>query len=124
MGSQVKACPTEEQEETDRALKEARKIVKSRIRRAMKVEGTKALQSSDSNDAWKFIRAATFTSKGKTDIPIALETLNRSLADIVQAPDGVPLVAPVIHENANCFVFQPLSVHYITRLLCTMKANT
>ena len=47
MGNRLKTCHVDEREEIDNALKEAKKIVKSRIRRAMKVEGTRALPSSD-----------------------------------------------------------------------------
>ena len=48
--SRLKNCVPEEKQTLEKEIKEARKMVKSRIRRAKIVEGTKALQNSNSKE--------------------------------------------------------------------------
>jgi hypothetical protein len=103
LGKSLKTCGEDESETIEEELKTARKRVKSRIRRAMKNEGSRALQDSNSREAWKFIRAATFTSRGKTDIPILPDTLNDALASVVQAISPAPLRVPVQSISDDSF---------------------
>jgi hypothetical protein len=124
LASRLKNCIPGEKQTLEKELKEARKMVKSRIRRAKLVEGTKALQNSNSKEVWKFIRAATFSTRGKAETPIEPETLNSALAAIVQANAYSPLAIPKVENNPHKFEFQTLTVERVTHILSTLKPNT
>ena len=124
LGKCLKTCGEDEIEAIEEELKTARKIVKSRIRRAMKNEGSRALHGSNSREAWKFIRATTFSSRGKSDIPIEPDILNNALAAVVQSISSVPLTAPVPTIRDDSFEFHPFSENQVTRMLLSQKTNT
>jgi hypothetical protein len=124
LGKYLKFCGEDEIEAIEEELDAAKKIVKSRIRRAMKNEGSRALQGSNSREAWKFIRAATFTARGKSDIPIVPDTLNNALAAVVQAKSPAPLKVPAQTISDDSFEFRRLSEGQVTQMLLTLKSNT
>ena len=90
----------------------------------MKTEGTKAPQSSNSKDAWKSINATTFRSRGEADSQIDPETLNAALAATVQAKVIAPLTILDNSYQSDTFVFHPLTVDKVSRLLSGIKPNT
>ena len=124
LGSKLKNCNPEDKKSLENEIKEARKMVKGRIRRAQIVEGSRALQNPNSREVWKFIRAATFSTKGKADTPIEPEILNKALAAIVQANTDTPLSIPKAGDRPQNFEFKTLSVAHVTHILSTLKPNT
>ena len=86
--------------------------------------GSRILTSNNSRETWKFINATTFRGKGKTELPLELEQLNKTLADIVQAPRPIQLVCPSSCDMAKDFSFRLLTEAQIYRLLSNLKTNT
>jgi len=98
-------------------LKCQKKVVKSRIRRALKEAGSQALRSNDSKMAWKFIRKATFTGKGHSHPELNLTTLNDFFASTVQSTPGPVrniLPAPYLSDK---FTFCSLKVKKVELML-------
>jgi Reverse transcriptase (RNA-dependent DNA polymerase) len=125
LGRAVKNCPLADREHLQSKLTVSRKIVKSRVRRAMKVEGYRALQTGNSKDAWKFLKAATFTTSGTGETPIPLPILNDSLATIVQSLDPNQSLQKVCTCDNSCsFTFSQLSVNQVKNLLSNIRSNT
>src|SRR5206468_6177692 len=54
-------------------LKILKRKVKSKIRYEMQRKGSMAFSSPDRGDAWKFIKEASFTSKGSDEPPLAIQ---------------------------------------------------
>jgi len=105
-------------------LKCQKKVVKSRIRRALKEAGSQALRNNDSKLAWKFIKKATFTGKGHSHPELNLTTLNDFFASMVQSipePDRNFLSAQYL---SNRFAFCSLTVKKVELMLKNIKANT
>jgi hypothetical protein len=59
--------------------------VKSRIRRAIKDEGATALAQHVHKEAWKYIKAATFTSSKSKEYYLDADMLNVFFANIVHS---------------------------------------
>jgi len=105
-------------------VQELRRRIKSRIRRGMKDAGRKALESQDHKGAWKYIRAATFTTPKGSDARFDLGEMNDHFARTVQSVDN-----EVIEDVASCdledsFAFQAVSTYRVAALLETVKTST
>ena len=90
----------------------------------MKEHGRKALSSHNSRDVWGFINAATFRSKGTSDLPLDLEVLNIALSEIVKNPHNFQLIGPCSCDNIDSFVFKPITSSQALSALSKLKTST
>lgn len=105
-------------------LKVLRKRVKSRIRRAIKDEGATALAQHDHKEAWKYIKAATFTSSKNKEYYLDADLLNDFFASIVHSQTDVPIASISSCDGADSFSFRNVSLKTVESALSNTKANT
>jgi retron-type reverse transcriptase len=124
LGKQLKLSPVEDRAMLENQLDEARRIVKSRIRRSMKDHASRALTSQNSKEVWKCINATTFRTRERSEIPMDLEILNGALSDIVKAPQQSPIECPSSCDCSDSFVFRPISTRQVHVALTNLKSST
>lgn len=105
-------------------LKLLRRQVKSRIRRAIKEEGAAALAQQNHKEAWRYIKAATFTSAKCNEQYLDASTLNDFFASIVHSQTDPPIVSISSCDGADSFAFSNVSLESVEGALNSTKANT
>lgn len=113
--------PTAEMAEECRKLK---RKVKSRMRRASREYGTEAMASGETNRAWEFIRAATFSSTRGERVTMDLLTLNNAFAEVVTSRSPLELAVPPTCNTEHVLELQPLHSRRVERLLTNLKTRT
>lgn len=105
-------------------LKLRKRQVKSRIRRATRVHGTRVLEEDSLSDAWKFIREISFTTPKGEKTSMDLTILNDHLAKTVQKSDDNVLQLPVGCDGQLSFNIIPLDCTETARMLNTLRIRT
>jgi len=121
LGRKMKTSPSEQ---LAIQLREARKRVKSNLRREARNQGQEAMTSSDPGASWKFIKLATFTTKGEEPTHVPLPILNEYFSSIVKRPEDDPVAEVASCDRANSFEFKPLREHEVQVALESIKSRT
>jgi len=105
-------------------VQELRRRIKSRSRRRMRDAGKEALDGRDHRGAWKFIRAATFTTPKGNDMLFDLQAMNDHFAKIVLAANTEPIVDSAGCDPDDAFNFQAVNSHCVANVLRSIKSST
>ena len=83
-----------------------------------------AFSSLDRGDAWKFIKEASFTSKGSDEPPLAIQSLNDYFATTVRdATGGGPCNILSCDQREN-FTFQSILTAETQNALVSLKTSS
>ena len=66
----------------------------------------------------------TFRTKGRSELPLELETLNQALADIVKAPHYSLLECPSSCDISHSFAFRSITTREVQLALGKLKVTT
>lgn len=103
----------------------AKRRVKSRIKREAKNQGKEAFRSEKPEDAWKFIKLATYTEKESSELTVGLPALNEHFATVVNSNNPNPNVAPPLScETETGFSFELLSCESVERAISMINSKT
>jgi len=107
-------------------LKIARKRVKGNIRCVIKARGRIALSENNHREAWRFIRAATFTESKSRDSHKNLQEMNEYFASMVLETNSYPEPSVrLINDSDNMsFEFRPLTFRQVERSISAIKSHT
>ena len=103
-------------------VQELRKRIKSRNRRRMREAGKEAIDVQDHKGAWRYIRAATFTTPQGSDTLFDLAGMNEHFAEVVNSDENEPIVIDGCDQE-DSFNFQVVSSQSVARLLGAVKTN-
>jgi len=104
-------------------VQELRRRIKSRNRRRMREAGKEAIDVQDHKGAWRYIRAATFTTPKGGDALFDLAGMNEHFAEVVNSDENEPIVIDGCDQE-DSFNFQIVSTQSVARLLGAVKTNT
>ena len=104
-------------------VQELRRRIKSRNRRRMREAGKEAIDVQDHKGAWRYIRAATFTTPKGSDTLFDLAGMNEHFAEVVNSDENEPIVIDGCDQE-DSFNFQIVSTQSVARLLGAVKTNT
>ena len=90
----------------------------------MKDAGQEALETQDHKGAWKYIRAASFTSKKGADVLLDSNLINDYFAKVVSAAAPHPLIEPLGCDNTDSFHFEEISVELMEKMLSGVNIST
>ena len=89
----------------------------------MREAGKEAIDVQDHKGAWRYIRAATFTTPKGSDTLFDLAGMNEHFAEVVNSDENEPIVIDGCDQE-DSFNFQIVSTQSVARLLGAVKTNT